>query len=163
MPIARIAQKMIRESHGNLHDINHFLKVYAYARTIGASEGLDPRTQTILETESLLHDIACPLCREKYGNTNGVYQEKEGTPLAEAFLQDSGLDPDAIARVVWLVGHHHSPAAGEALDFRILLEADYLVNADESSYPRDAIESAKEHLFRTTAGKAFLEDIYLQN
>ena len=35
MLISHIAQKMIRESHGNLHDINHFLKVYAYARTIG--------------------------------------------------------------------------------------------------------------------------------
>src|SRR5699024_1742969 len=138
MLIAHIAQKMIRESHGNLHDINHFLKVYAYARTIGVSEGLDPAAQTILEAAALLHDIACPLCREKYGNTDGAYQEKEGAPLAAAFLQDSGLSPEAIDRVVWLVGHHHSPSAGEELDFRILLEADYLVNADESSYPRAA-------------------------
>ena len=119
MLIAHIAQKMIRESHGNLHDINHFLKVYAYARTIGVSEGLDPAAQTILEAAALLHDIACPLCREKYGNTDGAYQEKEGAPLAAAFLQDSGLAPEAIDRVVWLVGHHHSPSAGEEPDFRV--------------------------------------------
>ena len=78
MLISHIAQKMIRESHGNLHDINHFLKVYAYARTIGVSEGLDPAAQTVLEAAALLHDIACPLCREKYGNTDGAYQEKGG-------------------------------------------------------------------------------------
>lgn len=162
MLISHIAQKMIRESYGNLHDINHFLKVYAYARTIGVSEGLDPAAQTILEAAALLHDIACPLCREKYGNTDGAYQEKEGAPLAAAFLQDSGLSPEAIDRVVWLVGHHHSPSAGEELDFRILLEADYLVNADESSYPRAAIESARDHLFRTASGRALLDAIYLQ-
>lgn len=126
------------------------------------SEGLDPAAQTILEAAALLHDIACPLCREKYGNTDGAYQEKEGTPLAAAFLQDSGLSPEAIDRVVWLVGHHHSPSAGEELDFRILLEADYLVNADESSYPRAAIESARDHLFRTASGRALLDAIYLQ-
>lgn len=86
----------------------------------------------------------------------------EGAPLAAAFLQDSGLALEAIDRVVWLVGHHHSPSAGEEPDFRILLEADYLVNADESSYPRAAIESARDHLFRTASGRALLDAIYLQ-
>ena len=31
---------MIDFSAGNLHDINHLMKVYAYARTIGVCEGL---------------------------------------------------------------------------------------------------------------------------
>lgn len=163
MLISRIAQKIIRESQGNLHDINHLLKVYGYARTIGVSEGLPPETQTILEAAALLHDIACPLCRAKYGSADGIHQEQEGGPLAEAFLADSGLSPEGIRRVVWLVSHHHSPAAGEELDFRILLEADYLVNADESSYPRTAIESAREHLFRTATGKSLLDAIYLDH
>ena len=91
MQIADITKKMIAYSEGNTHDINHFLKVWSFARTIGQLEGLDDRTQEILEAAALLHDIACPLCREKYGNTNGKYQEKEGMPLAEAFLKDCGL------------------------------------------------------------------------
>ena len=119
--------------------------------------------ETILEAAALLHDIACPLCRIKYGSTDGTYQEQEGGPLARAFLQDSGLSPEAIDRVVWLVSHHHTPSAGEDPDFRILLEADYLVNADESSYPRAAIEAARDHLFRTAAGKALLSAIYLEH
>lgn len=161
MLISRIAQKIIRESNGNLHDIDHLLKVYSYARIIGVSEGLPATEQVILEAAALLHDIACPLCREKYGCTDGTYQEQEGGPMARAFLQGSGLTTDGIDRVVWLVSHHHSPSAGEALDFRILLEADYLVNAGESGYPRAAIESARDHLFRTATGKALLSDIYL--
>ena len=163
MLISRIAQKIIRASDGNLHDINHLLKVYGYARTIGVGEGLDSEAETILEAAALLHDIACPLCRIKYGCTDGSYQEQEGGPLARAFLADSGLSPAQIDRVVWLVSHHHSPSAGEEMDFRILLEADYLVNADESRYPRAAIESARDHLFRTATGKALLSAIYLDH
>ena len=159
---ARMINKMIDFYKGNKSDVRHFLKVYAYAQTIGKLEGLDEKTQDTLEIAAIVHDIACPLCREKYGNTDGAYQEKEGAPLAAAFLQDSGLALEAIDRVVWLVGHHHSPSAGEEPDFRILLEADYLVNADESHYPRAAIESAREHLFRTASGRALLDAIYLQ-
>jgi hypothetical protein len=49
MPVSSILKKMIGFSQGNLHDINHFLKVYAYAKTIGELEGVDPETQLILE------------------------------------------------------------------------------------------------------------------
>ncbi len=136
MQIADITKKMIAYSEGNTHDINHFLKVWSFARTIGQLEGLDDRTQEILEAAALLHDIACPLCREKYGNTNGKYQEKEGMPLAEAFLKDCGLS-------------------------QILIEADYIVNADESHYSIENIRHFREQIFRTQAGKAILDSIYL--
>ena len=89
--IAEITKKMIAFSEGNLHDINHFLKVWAFARTIGISEGLDEEAQFILEVSALIHDVACPLCRKKYGCTDGKLQEKEGAPLAAEFLADAGL------------------------------------------------------------------------
>ena len=40
MTVAEAMQKMILLSDANFHDINHFLKVHAYALTIGACEGL---------------------------------------------------------------------------------------------------------------------------
>ena len=73
--IAELTEKMIAFSEGNLHDIDHFIRVWTYARTIGELERLDAYTQYVLETAALTHDIACPLCREKYGSTNGKYQE----------------------------------------------------------------------------------------
>ena len=75
MTIAQILNKMIAASNGNIHDIDHLLRVWAYARTIGELEGLDAETQYLLEVAAITHDIACPFCREKYGNTNGKYQE----------------------------------------------------------------------------------------
>lgn len=108
MTIAQILSKMISESNGNIHDIDHLLRVWAYARTIGELEGLDAETQYLLEVAAITHDIACPLCREKYGNTNGKYQEQEGAVLVRSFLADTGMTEAQIARVAYLVGHHHT-------------------------------------------------------
>lgn len=160
MTSAEILQKMIAYSDGNLHDIAHLLKVYAYARTIGELEGLDAQTQQTVETAAIIHDIACPLCREKYGNTNGHYQEIESEPLVRGFLADCGLAPEMVERVVYLVSHHHSPHLIDSIDFQILIEADYLVNADESTYPAASIRTVRDTIFKTVAGKALLESIY---
>lgn len=158
--VAEIMQKMIRYSDGNRSDIQHFLKVWGYAKTIGELEGLDQRTQYILETAAILHDIACPLCRQKYGNTNGKYQEKEGMLLAADFLRDTGMDPDMADRVVYLVGHHHTISEINGSDYQILIEADYIVNADESSYSPENISGFIRNTAGTAAGTALLKSIY---
>ena len=95
-------------------------------------EKLDKKTQRILEIAAILHDIACPLCREKYGNTNGKYQEQEGMPLAQEFLKDCGLSEDENGRIVYLIGDHHTLNDIQGLDYQILIEADYIVNADRA-------------------------------
>ena len=160
MTIAELTKAMIDDSAGNLHDIHHFLKVYAYAKTIGECEQLAPETQMMLEAAALLHDIACPLCREKYGNTNGSYQEAEGQILAADFLKGRGFSQDFIDRVAYLVGHHHTLTDVDGLDYQILLEADYLVNAAESQYPPENIRHALNILFKTPTGCALLKSIY---
>ena len=159
--IAELTRKMIVFSEGDLHDISHFLKVWAYAKTIGELEGLDPQTQFILEAAALTHDIACPLCREKYGNTAGPYQEKEGMVLTRNFLADCGLAEKTLERVIYLVGHHHTLSGVDGMDYQILLEADYLVNADESGYSRENIENTLARLFKTPTGSSLLKSIYL--
>lgn len=160
MTVSEIMAKMIAYSQGNLHDINHFLKVYAFAKTIAECEGAPPRQQKTVEIAAILHDIACPLCREKYGSTNGKRQEAEGIPLAAAFLENSGLPEDMRERIVFLVGHHHTIDGVDGLDYQILLEADYLVNADESGYPPENIRNAEAHLFKTSAGLSLLHAVY---
>ena len=160
MSVAEITKRMIDYSKGNRRDINHFLKVYAYAKTIGECEGLDPETQLTLEVAAIVHDIACPLCREKYGNTNGKYQEAEGMVLAAEFLKDAGLPQACLDRVVYLVGHHHTLTDVEGLDYQILLEADYLVNADEHGYSRENVENTLAEIFRTATGSALLRAVY---
>ena len=160
MLIASVTQKMIEFYDGNCHDINHFLKVWAFARTIGELEGLDGHTQTVLELAALVHDIACPLCREKYGDTDGKHQERESPPLVEAFFRELPVAPQDVARISWLAAHHHTYTDVEGLDYQILLEADFLVNAEESGYSGSAIRSFRKRVFRTAAGTHLLDRIY---
>lgn len=160
MKVSEITAKMIQYSQGNLSDINHFLKVYAYAKVIGECEQLDSETQTVLEVTAILHDIACPLCREKYGNTNGQYQEAEGAILAKEFLDGFGYSGEIVDRVVFLIGHHHTLKDITGMDYQILIEADYLVNADESNYSEANIRNMMEHIFRTNTGISLLKSIF---
>ena len=144
MTVLETAKKMIDYSHGNLHDINHFMKVYAYAKMIADGEQLDPDTQKLVEMTALVHDIACPLCRVKYGNTNGKNQEKESAALIAEFFKDSNLPQDQI----------------DGIDYQIIIEADYLVNADESHLSGHNIKNMYDKIFKTETGKFLLRSMY---
>ena len=160
--VAAATRKMIGFYHGNKHDIAHFLKVWALAKTIGELEGLDGHTQEVLELAAVVHDIACPLCREKYGDTNGKHQELESPPLVEAFFSGLPVSRADVGRISWLAAHHHTYTDIGGIDHQILLEADYLVNADEHGYTRPAIENFRERIFHTASGIRLLNSIYLQ-
>ena len=159
--VSDVMRDMIACSAGNLHDIAHFMKVYGFARTIGIGEGLSDVEQETLEIAAILHDIACPLCRKKYGNTNGNYQEKEGALLTQEFLRKFELPGGMAERIVYLVSHHHTYTDVDGRDYRILLEADFLVNADESHMSEDAVRRARKQIFRTETGITLLNAIYL--
>ena len=155
MIVSSAIEKMIAFYQGNLHDINHFLKVWAFAQTIGEQEGLDDQTQLTLELAAVVHDIACPLCRQKY-------QELESRPLVEDFFAGMPVERDMAERISWLVAHHHTYTHVDGLDYQILLEADFLVNADEGGLVRAAIENMRQSVFRTGAGIRLLDSIYLR-
>lgn len=159
MQIASAIEKMILFYQGNLHDIDHFLKVWALAKTIGEQERLDSRTQQTLEFAAIVHDIACPLCREKYGNTNGKYQELESPPLVETFFTQPDASALDTARISWLVAHHHTYVNVDGLDHRILLEADFLVNAGENGYSAAVIQNARLRVFQTQTGLRLLSSM----
>jgi hypothetical protein len=156
MTVSEIMEKMIAFSDGNIHDIDHFIRVWTYAKTIGELEGLVPETQFVLEIAAITHDIACPLCREKYGNTNGKHQEAEGVPMVKGFLADTGLDGGQIDRVAYLVGHHHTFSDIDGLDYQILVEADYIANASENGYSRANINNFMAKIMKTDSGKRLL-------
>ena len=160
--IEEIEKAMILYTKGNKikHDVAHFLKVHQYARLIGKLELLEKREQEILEVAAIVHDIACPMCREKYGHCAGNLQEKEGPALVKELLKDFSLDQDFIERVAYLVGHHHTYQGVDGLDYQILLEADFLVNADEMNLSKEAIEKMKTNVFKTKTGIELLNHIY---
>ena len=155
-----IMVKMIQFSNGNRHDINHFMKVYTYAKTIAESENVSEKDLITVETAAIVHDIACPLCREKYGNTNGKYQEKEGILLAEEFLKDTDLPEEIKKRVVFLVGHHHTLTGIDGIDYQILVEADFLVNICDDNLTKEAALKVYNNIFKTESGKKICREMF---
>lgn len=162
MNVSEAVVKMVQYSHGNRHDIDHFLKVYAYARTIAEGEKAPPEVREATELAAVVHDIACPLCREKYGDTNGKHQERESAPLLRRFFQGADIGAETLDRVVYLVEHHHTYTGAEGLDHQILIEADYLVNAGESGYGEENVRHTLETVFKTGTGRALLRAVYLE-
>ncbi len=158
--IAKAVKKMIVEYKGNREDINHFLKVHNYARTLGILEGLDEKALFTLELTAITHDIACPTCRKKYGNTLGHNQEIESEALLRPFFAEFNLPADVLERIVFIVTHHHTYTKVDGLDYQIMLEADYLVNCDEGKKWRVDYQAFKANVFKTESGKFLLDSMF---
>ncbi len=152
---------MIDYYQGDARRINHFLKVFAFAKAIGEREGLPPNTQEILEVAAVTHDIGIKPSEQKYNSTAGKYQEMEGPPVARDMLMGLGYAPELVERVCYLIGRHHTYHDIDGLDYQILVEADFLVNLDEGESGQEEILSVREKIFRTAAGLEFLERLFL--
>ena len=136
------------------------MKVYGYAAAIGKLEGLDPRTQEILEAAALLHDIGIKVSEEKYHSSAGKYQEMEGPAEARKLLNGICPDTEITDRICWLIGHHHTYSDMRGLDHQILVEADFLVNLSEDHASEDSVLHTLENIFRTKSGIDFLRSIW---
>lgn len=158
----KILLSMIDFESGCPERTQHFLKVCQFAQIIADAEGMTGEAREILDIAALMHDIGIRPCEEKYGRCTGRMQEEEGPAHARAMLREAGCDSEKlIGRVCWLIAHHHTYDEFEGLDYRILIEADYLVNAYENHAGADAVRSMREKIFRTEMGKKLLDTMYL--
>jgi len=154
--IDKIIHEMIALNSSNRRRINHSLKVFSYAKCIGESQNLPAQEQEILEVAAVLHDIGIKFCEEKYGSGAGKYQEIEGPAIAREILEKHSDDEELIKRVEFLIAHHHTYDNIVGLDYRIIIESDFLVNLDEGNVPADSILKVKENYFRTEMGLEIL-------
>ena len=63
-------------------------------------------------------------------------------------------------RVAYLVEHPHSPEQIDGIDYQILIEADYIVNASENGYGQQTIRSFIEHTMKTSAGIRLTKTVF---
>ncbi len=157
----KIVTAMTDYYKGDVKRINHFMKVYAFAKAIGEGEVLDSKTQNILEIAAIVHDIGIKISEEKYNSSAGKYQELEGPAEAARLLNDLGVDRDIIERVCFLVGHHHTYKNIEGMDYQILVEADFIVNIYEDNESEEAVKKVYDSIFKTMTGKKYMKDMYL--
>jgi HD superfamily phosphodiesterase len=156
-----IINEMIKYYAKDPRRVNHFLKVFSFAKSIGELEGINQETQEILEVAAIMHDIGIKVSEEKYNSSAGNYQEIEGPPVAREMLSKFNFDEKFIDRICYLIGHHHTYSKVDGIDYQILIEADFLVNIYEDEIKADQIEIIKEKYFKTKAGIDFLINLYL--
>lgn len=156
----RLAAEMIKFDKGDPKRIQHFIKVHSFARLIGREEGLDDRTQSILEAAAYVHDIGIIPAEKKYGRNDGKIQEKEGPEHARALLEKLGFDSDAVDRITYLVGRHHTYTDIDGADCQILIEADFLVNLYEDGIDGSGVRGALEKIFRTDTGRRLCMEMF---
>ncbi len=140
--------------------IDHAKKVMGYAEEILKKEGGDWH---ILMPTSILHDAGIKVAEEKYGSSEGKLQEKEGPEVARKMLLRLGLRMEDIDEICEIIAHHHTPGVIDTKNFRILYDADCLVNLEEKAQKmeRKKLEQHIEKLFLTPTGKALAKKKYL--
>ncbi len=159
----KVIEAMIDYLGSDTRRINHFLKVFALAKTIGEGEGLCPEEQNLLETAAVVHDIGIKRSEEKYGSSSGKYQQIEGPGEAEKLLLRLECDKEFIDKVCFLVGHHHTYTDIDSPVYQILVEADFIVNLNEEGSAESAIRTAYVKIFRTETGKNLMKKMYLNS
>ena len=142
----KLIEKMMEYYAGDPKRVQHFLKVYEFAKLIGESEELEPEKLHILRTAAIVHDIGIKISEEKYGSSGGKYQEKEGPAVAEPMLRALRYNEAVIDRVLFLIA---------------LVEADFLVNLFEDGSGRETAEKVRENIFKTKTGMKYLETLFL--
>lgn len=80
--------------------------------------------------------------------------------MVKEFLSDTGMTEEQIERVAFLVGHHHTFSDIDGIDHRILIEADYIVNAAENGYSRQNVEHFLQKFAKTESGIRILKTVF---
>ncbi len=149
----KLLERMTDWYSGDPARIQHFIKVYTFAKEIAYGEGLDEAQTELIGAAALVHDIGIKIAEEKYGRCEGPLQEKEGAPEAEKMLLETGYPANVAERVSYLVGHHHTYTDIDGIDYRILVEADFLVNLFEDKSEEKTVRSVLRKIFVTRTGR----------
>ena len=158
----RVAIEMKHYFGKDFKRIAHASKVARYAEKIVKNEEGD---MAIVLIAAYLHDIGIKNAEEKYHSSEAKHQEELGPPVARKILEDIGADLGLVNEVCDIIGHHHHPGEKETDNFKILFDADMIVNLDDArkknKTDRKTLENIINSQFFTKTGKKTARDILL--
>jgi len=158
----RVAMEMKRFFGHDFKRIGHAANVARYAEQIVKEEKGNP---AVVLSAAYLHDIGIPEAARKYDSTAARYHQKEGPPIAREILTKLGAREEIIDEVCDIIGHHHHPRDKETMNFKILYDADLIVNLEEGQKKketeRDRLSKIIEKTFLTDIGKRLAREALL--
>lgn len=141
--------------------IDHALKVLEYAESILEE---DPGEAAVVVPAAILHDIGIHEAESRHGSSAGKYQEMEGPPIARRIMRKLKLRKPVVDHVCRIVANHHSARDIDTPEFRIVWDADWLVNFPEEcpGFARSRRARAIDRIFRTEAGRRMAIALFLK-
>lgn len=151
---------MVRQFGDDTRRINHALNVLYYAEQISVNMKVD---HLVVGAAATLHDIGIQEAERKHGSSAGNYQELEGPPIARRIMQSVNITPEMIEHVCRIVGSHHSARDIDTPEFRVVWDADWLVNIPEEfpGYSREKLADLVDKVFKTESGRKLAENLFL--
>ena len=142
--------------------IEHALNVLKYAEQIQAAEGGDP---LVVKAAAILHDIGILQAESEYGSSIGRYQELLGPPIAEEILKRCVLEPETIEHICKIIANHHSAKDIDTPEFRIIWDADRLVNiqVDFANASEEKLQEIIDKTFKTCKGRQIAVETFIKN
>jgi len=139
--------------------INHALRVTGFAEKLidifkEKYPNKDINEQVIIYS-AVLHDIGIKNAELKYDSSAGHYQEIEGPPVAREIMESLNIDFEMMDEIAEIIAHHHTPGKVSSNNFKLLYDADWLVNLPEVYDLKTKNKSEKEKLIE----KVFLCEI----
>ncbi|MBP7217093.1 MAG: HD domain-containing protein [Candidatus Omnitrophica bacterium] len=140
--------------------IAHAKKVLSFAEELLTQEHADWH---IVIPASILHDVGIKAAEAKYGSAAGHLQEKEGPAIARTIMLGLGMQKKDIDEICSIIEHHHTPGKIDTLNFKVLYDADWLVNLKDECDTSDKqkLDALIERIFLSASGKALAKKIYL--
>lgn len=139
--------------------ISHALAVLDFAEQIYCTEGGD---ELVVTAAAVLHDIGIHQAEQKHNSAAGNYQEIEGPPIARSILEKYGVEHEQIEHICKIIANHHSSKDIDTGEFRILWDADWLVNLKEFAANSDRLKLSGmiDRVFKTGRGQKIAIEIY---
>lgn len=147
----KFLQEMIQYFGDDEKRISHAIEVTKYAEEILKGENGD---EDVVITAAIFHDIGIHESERKYGSNAGHYQEIEGPPIARSIMEKYNLPKDFIDEVCEIIGNHHSPGKVNSINFKIVYDADCLVNFGDRIREKGQkyVDKLVDKVFLTTTG-----------
>ena len=138
--VNRVALRMKQYYRGDMDKVQHFVRVYTLAKSIGELEHLNDEEQFDLELAAVVHNV-----------------EGDRIPVVRDILRECGVTEAAAMKVCHMVENTENYEHIGTLDHQILIEAKLIVDFKEKNTPEKEIIRKAEDLFLTNMGKLFLK------
>lgn len=124
----RVASAIQDYFDGDQRRIKHATAVADFADQINKYEHGDP---AIIMACGYLHDIGIKNAEAKHQSSAPKHQHTEGPPVARMILEGLDVDAEMITEICDIISHHHAPRSDETVNFKVLYDADFIVNIDD--------------------------------